>query len=95
MVAEINIISKAALEGKLEIRGNINNLTGEWSEIIQRINQSVDTLVGHIDSIPTPAMIIDTEFAIRYINKAGANVLGKSQEQLIGKKCFDLFKTSD
>ena len=40
-------------------------------------------------------MIIDKDFNIRFMSKAGASVIGMSQEQLIGQKCYDHFKTSD
>ena len=45
--------------------------------------------------MPLPAMIIDKDFSIRYMNVIGAKILGKSQTELIGEKCYNNFKTSD
>ena len=59
------------------------------------MNKTIETIVGHIDAIPAPVMIIDKDFTIRYMSKAGADVIGMTQEQLIGDKCYDHFKTSD
>jgi PAS domain S-box-containing protein len=51
--------------------------------------------VGHIDNIPTPAMIIDKGYNIRFANRAAAEMAGHSQEALIGQKCYEQFNTSD
>jgi len=86
---------EAAAEGRLRIRTDVEQFEGNYQQIIQGVNQTMDTMVGHMDAIPAPVMVIDREFAIRYMNNAGADVLGLSTEQLIGKKCYELFKTSD
>ncbi len=59
------------------------------------MNSSIETLVGHMDVIPAPVMIIDNDFNIQYMNNAGAGVLSTTPELLIGQKCYDNFKTSD
>jgi len=45
--------------------------------------------------MPAPALIIDREFNLKYINKVGASLTGLSVEALIGTKCYDHFKTPD
>jgi len=40
-------------------------------------------------------MIIGNDFNILYMNEVGAKVGGKSQQQCMGIKCYDHFKTSD
>ncbi|NJK85002.1 MAG: PAS domain-containing protein [Bacteroidales bacterium] len=45
--------------------------------------------------MPTPAMIIDREFNIKYMNKAGTNLGSTTLNKLAGTKCYDYFKTSD
>jgi methyl-accepting chemotaxis protein len=46
-----------------------------------------------LNVIPTPIMEIDTTFSITFMNPAGAAVAGKTPEEVLGKKCYDLFKT--
>jgi len=46
-----------------------------------------------LDGIPTPIMAVDREFGITFMNESGANVVGLSKEQCLGKKCYDLFNT--
>ncbi len=49
--------------------------------------------VDYLDKIPTPVMAIDQNYNVEYMNEAGANVLGLSTENCVGRKCFDLFNT--
>jgi len=48
----------------------------------------------HLNNLPTPIMAIDKDFTITYMNPAGAGVAGKTPDQVIGTKCYDLFKTT-
>ena len=95
LTAEAAMLVEAAVEGKLDTRGDVEKFAGDYAKIVQGVNDTIGTLVGHIDQIPAPFMIIDRDFNISFMNKAGAGVIGMSQEQLIGQKCYDQFKTSD
>jgi PAS domain S-box-containing protein len=95
LTAEAAMLVEAAVEGKLDTRGDPEKFAGDYAKIVKGVNDTIGTLVGHIDQIPAPFMIIDRDFNISFMNKAGADVIGMSQEQLIGQKCYDQFKTSD
>ncbi|WP_177187947.1 methyl-accepting chemotaxis protein [Methanolobus profundi] len=95
LLDETDDLIEAAVEGKLSTRGNADMFTGKFADLVGNINFVIDTLVGHIDSIPAPFMIIDNDFNINYMNKAGAAVIEKEQSSLIGQKCYDNFRTSD
>ncbi len=58
----------------------------------QAVNESNEK-VGYLDAIPTPVMVVDREMTIRYMNPAGASVGGMAPDQLVGKKCYELFNT--
>ncbi len=92
---ESSKLISAAIAGRLDIRGDTSKFSGDYAKIIGGINATIDTLVGHIDNIPAPAMIIDNDFTIQYMSKAGADVIGIPQNQLIGQKCYDHLATSD
>ncbi len=94
LVNETNSLVKTAVAGRLDKRADHSLFQGEYSNIIKGINRVIDTLVGHIDTIPTPVMIVDKEFNIQYMNKAGVGLGDTTNEQLIGKKCSSYFKTS-
>jgi methyl-accepting chemotaxis protein len=44
-------------------------------------------------NLPTPVMEIDRDFNVKFLNTAGANVVGLTPETAKGRKCYDLFKT--
>src|SRR6056297_2139447 len=92
---ETKLIINAAVDGSLDTRADEGKFDGEYKSIIGGLNTTIEVLVGHIDSVPTPVMIIDKEYKIKYMNKAGAELLNKSQKELIGQKCYDNFKTGD
>jgi methyl-accepting chemotaxis protein len=95
LIAESTTLTRAAIEGKLDVRGKADDFKGAYREILQGVNSTLDTLVGHIDLMPAPLMIIDKDFTIRYMNKTGADLVGISQKQLIGSKCYDSLKIGD
>ncbi|RZN63453.1 methyl-accepting chemotaxis protein [Methanonatronarchaeum sp. AMET6-2] len=48
---------------------------------------------NYLESIPKTVLAIDRDFNVDYINPAGAEKLGKTQEECVGKKCFELLDT--
>jgi methyl-accepting chemotaxis protein len=95
LTAEIRQLANDAVRGRLDKRGDLDKFDGEYETIVSGVNEVIDTLVGHLDSVPTPVMIIDREFNVMYLNKAGGQVCGKDVKKLVGTKCHDNFKTED
>ncbi len=75
----------------LESKSNdeVGQLTTAFSDMAEKIILQIQ----YLDSVPTPVMIIDKDFNIRYMNSIGARIAGKEQNKLIGLKCYDQFKT--
>lgn len=92
---DMNSLTVAAIDGKLTVRADINTHEGAFKKIISGVNGTIDSLVSYLDKMPTPAMIVDTELNISYINDYGAKIGNTTQKQLIGTKCYDHFKTTD
>ncbi len=92
---ETNGLIQAVQEGRLDTRGNADAFSGCWHELIAGVNNLIVTLVKHIDNIPIPSMIIDKDFNICYMSKAGADIAGINQNQFIGRKCYDILRISD
>ena len=86
---------KAAVEGKLDTRADAIKHQGDFKKIVEGVNATIGRLVGFLDVMPAPAMIIDNNFNVLYMNELGAKVGGKSQSQVTGNKCYDHFKTAD
>ncbi len=49
--------------------------------------------VEYIQNLPTPLIAIDRDYNIKYANIAAANILGKSQGDLVDCKCHEQFNT--
>ncbi len=95
LVADANSLAQAAIAGRLDVRADASKHRGDFRKIVSGVNQAVASLVGHLDNMPTPAMIIDTEFNVRYMNAAGATVIGLPANQIVGSRCYEHFRTSD
>ncbi|MCW4035320.1 MAG: methyl-accepting chemotaxis protein, partial [Candidatus Bathyarchaeota archaeon] len=51
--------------------------------------------VQYLQGVQTPVMAIDRDFNVVFMNDYGAQLLGTTADKLIGKKCYDQFKTTD
>ncbi len=74
------------------------NITGALEYVLDmteenKQKQAANEKIENLNTIPTPIMSIDTDFSITFMNPAAANVVGSTPDQVIGKKCYDLFKT--
>ncbi len=86
---------RAAELGRLSERAEADKHAGEYRQIVEGINTTLDRLVGFIDLMPAPAMVVDTDFNIQYMNASGAALGDKTAAKLRGTKCYDHFRTSD
>ena len=59
----------------------------------KKVEARLRQLETDLNVIPTPVMEIDTQFTVTFMNPAGAAVVGKTPDEVIGGKCYDLFKT--
>jgi len=93
MVEDMNALSKEVVKGNLLNRADAGKHSGDFARIIEGVNLTLDTLVGFLNEMPAPVMIMSTEYDIQYINKIGAEIIGSTQDGLLGTKCYDGFKT--
>jgi len=97
LVFDANELSELASTGNLYARANASKHHGDFKTIIEGVNNSLDTIVGLIDSIPTPIMIVNKQFEVLYMNPAGANLDNTTGNSLAQsrKNCYNHFKTGD
>jgi len=78
-----------------DAKGNITGALEYILDITEEAAQkhAADEKINNLNTIPTPIMSIDTEFNVTFMNPAGAAVAGMTPDEVVGKKCFDLFKT--
>jgi len=95
MMNDINMLVQAMMIGKLDLRADSIKHQGDFKKIVEGINRTLNTLVGYLDSMPSPMMTMDKEMNVQYINQTAATLLRQNKAQLTGSKCYDLFRTSD
>jgi methyl-accepting chemotaxis protein len=78
-------------DAKGNIKGALEYVLDMTDEVRQK--QAADEKIDNLNTIPTPILSIDTDFNITFMNPAGAAVVGSTPDEVIGKKCYDLFKT--
>ncbi len=76
------------------IRSASNDELGTMAKYLQKINELIKTKDKYLNNIPTPVVAIDKEFNITFINEEGAKTLNKKSENILGEKCYNIFKTS-
>lgn len=95
LVEEVGALADAAVEGRLTVRADPSRHQGDFREVVEGVNATLSTLVGHLDAMPAPAMIVGPDLDIRYMNQTGATLLGRTQQELIGTRCYDSFRMGD
>ncbi len=78
-------------DAKGNVKGALEYILDMTEETKQK--QMADEKIENLNTLPTPVLAIDTEFTITFINPAGASVVGSTPDEVVGRKCFDLFKT--
>ncbi|THB74682.1 MAG: methyl-accepting chemotaxis protein, partial [Desulfobulbaceae bacterium] len=78
-------------DAKGNIKGALEYILDQTEEAKQK--QAADEKIENLNTIPTPILSVDTDFNITFMNPAGAGLLGSTPDEVIGKKCYDLFKT--
>ena len=78
-------------DAKGNIKGALEYIIDVTEEAQQK--QAAEEKINNLNTIPTPIMSIDTDYNVTFMNPAGAAVAGMTPDEVVGKKCFDLFKT--
>lgn len=98
LIEAVGDIHKKIVNGHLAERVVIDPdlYRGEYQSILEGCNSIIDAIVKHIDSIPIPIMIYNTQHVVEFANKTGLEYAGKhSMSEVIGSNCFKVFHTSD
>jgi methyl-accepting chemotaxis protein len=92
---EYSIIVDNISKGSLTFRGDPSKFQGAYKKLLIGANNVSEIAMGILDSIVIPILIINNDFDIIFVNKEGCQLLGKSTNEMINHKCYDVFKTKD
>lgn len=83
----------AAGDTSIVLKKESDDELGDLSVSFNKMVESIERQLEYLNGLPTPVMLVDTELNIQYMNRNGAELVGKTQEELKGKKCYDMFNT--
>ena len=94
---ELKAATQKMAEGdyNIKIENNSADEIGDLSKNFMKMTEIVAAQLQYLDNIPSPIMVVDKEFNIRYMNNFGASLGNKTPEQVVNTKCYDHFKTKD
>lgn len=95
MLKKLLYATNKLIEGDTDVSLDINakDEIGQLAASFNKMSEKISQQIEYLNSLPTPVMLIDPDFNIQYMNKTGAELLKSTQRDLIGKKCYDYFKT--
>lgn len=80
--------------GELMTRSEPSEFPGDYSKVVEGINLISDSFVDHLNQFPAPAIIVDKEMNLLFINSAARRITGKKVEELLGSRCHDELNSS-
>jgi len=93
-INEVVQFIKAVKNGKRSILNmNRKDEIGIMADGLNDMVEKQKLLIDNLENLPWPILQIDTNYNIQYLNKAGRKILNRSNDEIIGKKCYHLFKT--
>lgn len=92
VIVPVKCTGSVVKDAKGNIRGAVEYILDLTEE--KRHFQQAEEKINNLNTIPTPIMAIDTDFSVTYMNPSGAAVVGMTPDEVIGKKCYDLFKST-
>jgi len=89
-------LAGALVHGRLLARADAAAHQGAYRRIVEGVNDAVGSIVGHLDAVPAPAMLVDRDMNVLWVNRAALAVGGRpAVKDVQGKPCRDLFCTGD
>jgi len=94
LVSDVGELSRATIEGRLDTRMQASQHQGDFLALANGMNGLLDSLVGHLDNLPLPLMLVDDRLQILYANQALGELVGTAPQALIGSPCRDRLRTA-
>ncbi|MBW1896703.1 MAG: GAF domain-containing protein, partial [Deltaproteobacteria bacterium] len=75
-------------------KDTLGKAVNQMIENLKEANTDTDRKISYLNNIPAPVYVIDRDFNLQFINKAGTHLCGMTVvDECTGKKCYELFKT--
>jgi PAS domain S-box-containing protein len=91
LVSEMDVLTEAAVEGRLDARADAEPFEGKYAEVLEGTNAVLDSVVGLLGAMPSGLVVVDEDLRVRYMNEAAAEAVGRSSEGVVGARSYELF----
>ncbi len=92
LIGNLGDLSEEVVHGRVNARADTSQFQGGFSNIIDGINSLLDALVGHLDMVPSPVVILDRESKVLHANPAAGQLVHAKQAELIGRPWSELVR---
>jgi methyl-accepting chemotaxis protein len=90
---EVGRLSGQVLEGDLSTQGNPSELGTDFRDVVHSLNGLLGSFVVHLDLLPAPLVLVDSQGRLRFANLAMCQLLGAPRAQLLGRQYPELCAT--
>jgi methyl-accepting chemotaxis protein len=94
LVKDANMLSEAAIAGRVTARADASRHAGEFRKVIEGVNQTLDVVVDKVfwyeqllDAVPFPLSVTDMKMNWTFINKPVEGLLGVKRAEVLGRPC--------
>ena len=88
VIAEVETLSQAAVEGQFAIRADTTKFKGDWAVLVKGVNDTLDMVVDKVfwyeqllDAIPFPISVTDLDLHWTFINKPVEKMLNPPRKR--------------
>ncbi len=92
VIQEFDRVYKMIKEGKLLYKAREDKFSGEYKDVIGKVNEIVDTFLWYLDKIPNPFVVVDKELNVLFMNQKAKEISVAEFEEGKNFKCYELFK---
>ncbi len=80
-------------KNNIPIETQYNDEIGLLAKSLSLMDKTIKKQLDYLNKLPTPVLSIDTEYNLKYINEAGAQLANLTPSEAVNKKCYEIFKT--
>ncbi|MFW6314839.1 MAG: methyl-accepting chemotaxis protein [Desulfohalobiaceae bacterium] len=95
IIQDVDTMSEKIRQGRIRSEISSSRYQGAYQELVEDINESSQVIAKYLEEVPSPALTMDWEYNVLWMNRAGREALNMNLEGVVNKKCHDLFRTYD
>ncbi|WP_028573920.1 methyl-accepting chemotaxis protein [Desulfonatronovibrio hydrogenovorans] len=88
IIRDVGKLSDNVRHGKITYAIAADSYSGAYKDLVEDINGSSESIVNYLDNLPTPAMIVDTNCTILWMNK---KALESAESDPVNQNCRTVY----